>query len=153
MAIFLAYSTSGITSGKKNCREFKMAAILNFFKYKPSFKLTSEMKTSSQIMPKKTTFFYITKNLANISPLNFLCIGIMRLWRQLYKYIFMTSLTTSPSHKISQIFKYFSYSVDQRLKMSEMLMAIYLAYSTSGIASGKKNCREFKMAAILKIFE
>ena len=71
----------------------------------------------------------------------------------------MTSLTRSPGHKIGQIFKliylrqFFCYSVDQKLKMSEMLMAICLACSTSGIASGEKNCREFKMAAILKIFE
>ena len=33
MAIILVYSTSGKTSGKKVCRELKMAAILNFFKY------------------------------------------------------------------------------------------------------------------------
>ena len=40
-----------------------------------------------------------------------------------------------------------------KLKMSEMLMAIFLVYSTSGITSGKKNCRELKMAAILKILK
>ena len=51
---------------------------------------------------------------------------------------------TSPGHKIGQIMKliylcqYLSYSVDQKLKMSEMLMAIFLVYSTSGITSGKK---------------
>ena len=33
MAIFLVYSTSGITSGKKVCRELKMAAILKIFEY------------------------------------------------------------------------------------------------------------------------
>ena len=71
----------------------------------------------------------------------------------------MTSLMTSPGNKISQILKliylrqYLSYSVDQILKMSEMLMAIFLVYSTSGITSGKKVCRELKMAAILKIFK
>ena len=54
---------------------------------------------------------------------------------------------TSPGHKIGQILKliylrqYFSYSVDQKLKMSEILMAIFLVYSISGITSGKKNCR------------
>ena len=55
---------------------------------------------------------------------------------------------TSPGHKIGQILKliylcqYLSYSVDQKLKMSEMLMAIFLVYSTSGITSGKKKvCR------------
>ena len=71
----------------------------------------------------------------------------------------MTSLMTSPGSKIGQIYKliyfrqYLSYSVDQKLKMSEMLMAIFLVYSTSGITSGKKVCRELKMAAILKIFK
>ena len=89
-------------------------------------------------------FFMITKQRAKISSLNFLCICIMRLWLQLYKYIFMTSLMTSPGHKIGQILKliylrqYLSYSVDQKLKMSEILMTIFLVYSTSGITSGKK---------------
>ena len=35
--------------------------------------------------------------------------------------------------------------------MLEMLMAIFFIYSTSGITSGEKVCRELKMAAILKI--
>ena len=57
----------------------------------------------------------------------------------------MTSLMTSPGHKIGQIFKliylrqYLSYNIDQKPKMSEMLMAIFLVYSTSGITSGKKS--------------
>ena len=37
--------------------------------------------------------------------------------------------------------------------MSEMLMAIVLVYSTSGITSGKKVCRQHKIAAILKILK
>ena len=71
----------------------------------------------------------------------------------------MTSLMTSQDHKVGQILKliyllqYLSYSIDQKLKMSEMLMAIFLVYSTSGITSGKKVCRELKMAAILKILK
>ena len=40
-----------------------------------------------------------------------------------------------------------------KLKLSEMLMAIFLVYSTSGITSDKKVCRELKMAAILKILK
>ena len=90
------------------------------------------------------TFFMITKQRARISSLNFLCICIIGLWLQLYEYIFMTSLMTSSGHKISQILKliylrqYSNYSVDQKLKMSEMLMAIFLVYSASGITSGKK---------------
>ena len=52
---------------------------------------------------------------------------------------------TSPDHKIGQILKliyrrqYWSYSIDQKLKMSKMLMAIFLVYSTSGITTGKKS--------------
>ena len=145
--------------------------------------MTSDMKRSSQIMPKKyfhdddvihdvtgwpqshpsiflkseiTTFFMITKQRSKILSSNFLCICIMRLWLQLYKCIFITSLITSPGHKVGQILKlkylrtYLNYSVDQKLKMSEMLTAIFLVYSTSGITSGKKVCRELKMVAILK---
>ena len=68
----------------------------------------------------------------------------------------MTSLMTSQDHKVGQMLiliylrQYLSYSVDPKLKISEMLMAIFLVYSTSGITSGKKVCRELKMAAILK---
>ena len=71
----------------------------------------------------------------------------------------MTSLMRSQGHKVGQILKllylrqYLGYSFDQKLKMSEMLMASFLVYSTSGITSGKKVCRELKMAAILKIFK
>ena len=71
----------------------------------------------------------------------------------------MTSLMTSQDYKVGQILKsiyllqYLSYSVDQKLNMSEMLMAIFLVHSTSGITSGKKVCRELKMAAILKILK
>ena len=67
----------------------------------------------------------------------------------------MTSLMTSQDHKVGQILKltyllqYLSYSVDQKLKMSEMLKAIFLVYSTSG----KKVSWELKMAAILKILK
>ena len=71
----------------------------------------------------------------------------------------MTSSMTSPGHKVGQILKviylrqYLNYNVDQKLKMSAMLMAIFLVYSTSGMTSGKKVCRELKMAAILKILK
>ena len=105
------------------------------------------------------TFFMITKQRAKISSLNFLCICIIRLWLQLYEYIFLTSFITLPGHKIGQILKvvylrqYLNYCVDQKLKMSEMLMAIFLVYSPSGITSGKKVCRELKMAVILKILK
>ena len=53
MPIVVAYSTSGVTSGKKFRRELKMAAILKMPNIKHSFNLTSEMKISSQIMQEK----------------------------------------------------------------------------------------------------
>ena len=68
----------------------------------------------------------------------------------------MTSLMTSAGHKVGQILKllylhhYLSYSVDQKLKMSEMRMANLLIYSTSGIISRKKVCRDLKRASILE---
>ena len=71
----------------------------------------------------------------------------------------MTSLLASQYHKVGQILKfiylrqYLSYSVDQKFKIWEMLMAISLVYSTSGITSGKKNCRELEMAAILNFLK
>ena len=61
---------------------------------------------------------------------------------------------TSPGHKIGQILKliylrqYLNYSVDQKLKTSEMLMAIFLVYSPSGITSGKKVCHELKKVKV-----
>ena len=55
--------------------------------------------------------------------------------------------------KLIYLRQYLSYSVDQKLKMSEMLMAIILVYSTSGITSGKKKFVKLKMAAILKILK
>ena len=64
---------------------------------------------------------------------------------------------TSPGHKVGQILKllylsqYFSYRADQKLKISEMLMAIWMVYSTSGITSSKKVGRDLTMAATLKI--
>ena len=104
------------------------------------------------------TFFMITKQRAKISSSNFLCICIMRVWLQLYKCIFMTSLMTSPGHKVGQILKliylreYLNYSVDQKLKMSELLMAIFLVYSTSGIKSGKKGLSSSKWRPFWKFW-
>ena len=68
----------------------------------------------------------------------------------------MTSLMTSPGNKIGQILKliylrqYLSYSVDQILKMSELLMAIVLVYSISGIKLPVKKFVASSVAAILK---
>ena len=172
MAIFLVYSTSGITSDKKslsraqNSGHFEHFEILNTASIWPQIwkngpklckksifmMMTSSMTSQGGLnvgplysfINEIITFFMITKQRAKISSLNSLCICIIRLWLQLYEYIFMTSLMTSPGHKIGQILKliylrqYLNYSVDQKLKMSEMLMAIFLVYSPSGITSSKK---------------
>ena len=42
-------------------------------------------------------------------------------------------------------------NVDQKLKMLQMLMAIFLAYSNSGVTSNKKFRCDLKMTAILKM--
>ena len=56
MAIFLVYSTSGITSGKKSLWGSKWRPFLNFLNIKHSFNFTSDMKRSSQIVPKEVFF-------------------------------------------------------------------------------------------------
>ena len=71
----------------------------------------------------------------------------------------MTSLMTSPGNKIGQILKliylrqYLSYSVDQILKMSEMLMVTFLVYSTSPIPSGKKSLSRAQNGGHFENFE
>ena len=71
----------------------------------------------------------------------------------------MTSLMMSQDHKVSQILKliylgqYLSYNVDQKLKMSEMRMAILLLYSTSGITSGKKSLSRDQNGDYFETFE
>ena len=71
----------------------------------------------------------------------------------------MTSLMTSPGHKIGQILKliylsqYLNYSVDQKLKISEILMAIFLVYSPSVISSGRKSLSRAQNDGYLENFE
>ena len=66
---------------------------------------------------------------------------------------------TSPGHKKCQILKsiylrqYLNYSVDQKLKMSEMLMAIFLVYSNSGITSGKTSLSRAQNGGHFENFE
>ena len=111
MAIFLVHCTSGITSGKKVCCELKMAAILKILKYqtqlqfdlryekiipnyakKSFFKMMTSLLTSQcylkvgplySFINEITTLFMITEKRTRISSLNFLCIGVMRLWLHL----------------------------------------------------------------------
>ena len=71
----------------------------------------------------------------------------------------MTSLMTSQDQKVGQILKliyirqYMSYSVEQKLKMSEMIMVIFLVYSTSGINSGKKSLSRAQNGGHFENFE
>ena len=178
---------SGITSGKKslsraqNSGHFENFEILNtasiwpqIWKDRPKLCLKSIFMMMNSSMTSQgglkigllyffineiITFFMITKQRAKISSLNFLCICFIRLWLQLYEYIFMMSLITSPGHKIGQILKfmylrqYLNNSVDQKLKMAEMLTAIFPVYSPSGITSGKKVCPELKKGGHFENFQ
>ena len=169
MAFILVYSTSGKKSLSRahNSGHFENFEILitasiwpQIWKDRPKlcqksiFMMMTSLMTSPgglkvgplySVINEIMTFFMITKQRAKISLSNFLCICIIRLWLQLYEDIFMTSLMTSPGHKIGQILtliylrQYLKYSVDQKLIMSEMMMAIFLVYSPSGITSGKKS--------------
>ena len=71
----------------------------------------------------------------------------------------MTSSMMSQGHKVGKILnliylrQYLNYSVDQKLKMSEMLMAIFLVYSTSGITSGKKSLSRAQNGSHFENFE
>ena len=98
MAIVVAYSTPGVTSGKKIRRELKMAAILKMSKYQTQLQfdirnkkivpnyarknifivMTSSMTSKNDLkvvslysfMNKKITFFMITEELTKISSSN-----------------------------------------------------------------------------------
>ena len=71
----------------------------------------------------------------------------------------MTLLVTLAVHKVGQILKlldlhqYFSYNVDPKLKISKMLMAIFLVYLVSGIASGKKSLSRVPNSGHFESFE
>ena len=71
MAIFLVYSTSGIISGKKVCRELKMAAILKILKYLTQ--LQSDLRYE-KIVPnfaKKSIFLMMTSSMTSQGGLKF----------------------------------------------------------------------------------
>ena len=82
-------------------------------------------------------------------------------WRCQVVLVMFHALKTSsimvPGHKVSQIWKllylcqYLSKKVNENPKISQLLMAIFLAHSTSSIISGKEKCRELIITAILKI--
>ena len=57
-AIFLVYSISGINFGKKFVANSKWRPFRKIWNIKHSFNLTSDMKRSSQIMPKKVVLWW-----------------------------------------------------------------------------------------------
>ena len=88
MAIFLVYSTSGITSDKKSLFMMMTSSMTS----QGNLKVGLLYKTCTIIyssINEITTFFKITRKRAKISSLNFLCVSIMRLWLHLYRYIYM----------------------------------------------------------------
>ena len=76
MAIFLVYSTSGIISGKKICRELKMAAILKILKYLTQLqsdltyeKIVPNFATKKGIFMMMTTSLMTSQGGLKVSPL------------------------------------------------------------------------------------
>ena len=65
MAIFLVYSTSGITSGKKVCRELKMAAISKILKYQTQ--LQSDLRYDKIVPNYAKKFFFMVMTLSMTS--------------------------------------------------------------------------------------
>ena len=124
MAIIVAYSNSGITSGKKNLRNLKMAAILKMSKYKTQLQFDisnekiipnyarknifivmtsqSDLKVVSlySFMNDKITFFMITEERPKISSSNLVHISIIELWICVYKPSWNATLMTSSGPKI-----------------------------------------------------
>ena len=65
MAIFLVYSTSGITSGKKICRELKIAAILNILKYQTQLQFDLKYEKIVPNYAKKGIFMMMTSSMTS----------------------------------------------------------------------------------------
>ena len=65
MAIFLVYSTSGITSGEKVCREPKMAAILKILIYKTQLQFDLRYEKIVPNYAKKVFFMVMTSSMTS----------------------------------------------------------------------------------------
>ena len=65
MAIFLVYSTSGITSGKKVCRELKIAAILKILKYSTQVQFDLRYEKIVPNYAKKSIFMMMTSSMTS----------------------------------------------------------------------------------------
>ena len=71
MAIFLVYSPSGITSGKKFCRELKMAAILNILKYQTQLQFDLRYENIVPNYAQKSIFVMMTSSMTSQGGLKF----------------------------------------------------------------------------------
>ena len=133
MAIFVAYSNSGITSGKKILCDLKMAVILEKAKYKTQLQFDirnekiipnyarknifivmrslmtsqSELKVVSlySFINDKITFFMIIEERTKISSSNLVYMCIIKLRICVYKRSWNASLMTSSGPKISLNFE------------------------------------------------
>ena len=65
MAIFLVYSTSAITFGRKVCRELKMASIFKIWNIKYSFNLTSDNEKIVPNYVQKSFFMVMTSSMTS----------------------------------------------------------------------------------------
>ena len=71
MAIFRVYSTSGTTSGKKVCRELKMAAILKILKYLTQLQFDLRYENIVPNHTKKSIFMMMTSSMTSQGGLKF----------------------------------------------------------------------------------
>ena len=65
MAILLVYSTSGITSGKKVCRELKKVAILKILKYLTQLQFDFRYEKIVPNYVKKSIFMMMTSSMTS----------------------------------------------------------------------------------------
>ena len=65
MAIFLEYSTSGITSDKKVCPELKMAAILKILKYQTQLQCDLRYEKIVPNYAQKSFFMMMTSSMTS----------------------------------------------------------------------------------------
>ena len=81
LAIFLVYSTSGITSGKKVFCDLKMAAILKIWKYQTQLQFDLRYEKIVPNYATKSFFMVMTSSMASQRGLKvFLYIHVRRVW-------------------------------------------------------------------------
>ena len=88
MAIFLVYSTSGITSGKKVCRELKMAAILKILKYQTQLQFDLRYEKIVPNYAQKSIFMMMTSSMTSQGGLK--VVSLLSFMNEITTFFFIT---------------------------------------------------------------